>query len=507
MWLGNLNNYNVGQSRARCWWVVNALGGPDETPRLMSRSLATLRIELHGNRIATSLKLQREFENRLCGNADAVAVLHEHMRVWEHFRGPDPNALKLPSQTDLESAQHCTVAIRQYLDEAHGSTDDDDIRAFGPAIVKAVEGLSLVTWEAIRRENFWITPSGLYGAYPPKQFIIRRNIINVVLFLLVGELVKYAVFLLDRRAGEHEARRLRLDAIPQGDEDSQNQDDDNMEPQAESSRRDRFGLDLDDFMCKSPRTQVIMHLLQYRIYSRYCNRKEDYLFFNLFPIMRRPRNYARAVTLASEIHLDEMKTLLEMHYDTVHLEAFKSKKTVGRKSEYKVFNTVAQSHRKPLNQRTTLPQEFKRIFRSPADEGNWNRLSEFKDLLLRIAQGETQIIITAEQANKLANAIGTKEDNDNLNEIEKGIIPGVPEGSRITSPALVGEHLKSSSRKKQFADRVRNEGDIIVLTRPFESKNKPLVDNFVIEIASDTTWKKLKKSPNPEPTFDKMLIC
>ena len=252
------------------------LGEPDEAPRLMSRSLATLRIELHGNRVATSLKLQREFENRLCGNADAVAVLHEHMRVWEHFRGPDPNALKQPSQTDMESAQHCTIAIRQYLDEAHGSTDDDDIRAFGPAIVKAVEGLSLVTWEAIRRENFWITPSGVYGAYPPKQFILHRDIISVVLFSLPGELVKSAVFLLDRRVGDDEARRLRIDAIPQGDEDSQNQDDDDMAPQAQSSRRDRFGLDLDDFMCKSPRSQIIMNLLQYRIDFRYCNKQNEY---------------------------------------------------------------------------------------------------------------------------------------------------------------------------------------------------------------------------------------
>ena len=226
----------------------------------------------------------------------------------------------------------------------------------------------------------------------------------------------------------------------------------------------------------------------------------------IFPSLRRPRNYARAVALASEIHLDEMKTLLEMHYDTVHLEAFKSKKTVGRKSELKVFNAVAQSHRKPLNQRTTLPQEFKRIFRSPADEGNWNRISEFKDLLLRTAQGETQIIITAEQANKLANAIETKEDNDNLTDIKKDIIPGVPGGSCITSPALVGKNRKSSSGKKQLADRVRNSSEISVLARPLGSKNKPLVDDFVIEMAKDATWKELKKSP-PKPTFDKMLIC
>ncbi len=56
-----------------------------------------------------------------------------------------------------------------------------------------------------------------------------------------------------------------------------------------------------------------------------------------------------------------------MHYDDVHIEKFRGKKTVPRRpGEYKVFQSVAQAHRKQLCQRVALPKAVKGILRCPA---------------------------------------------------------------------------------------------------------------------------------------------
>ena len=56
-----------------------------------------------------------------------------------------------------------------------------------------------------------------------------------------------------------------------------------------------------------------------------------------------------------------------MHYDDVHIEKFRGKKKVpSRAGEYKVFQSVAQAHRKQLCQRVALPNAVKAILRCPA---------------------------------------------------------------------------------------------------------------------------------------------
>ena len=60
----------------------------------------------------------------------------------------------------------------------------------------------------------------------------------------------------------------------------------------------------------------------------------------------------KAVQIASWIHIDEMRTLLELHYDDVHFARWKRKdnKAPSRKGEYTVLSEVAQAYRsKPIN--------------------------------------------------------------------------------------------------------------------------------------------------------------
>ena len=64
-------------------------------------------------------------------------------------------------------------------------------------------------------------------------------------------------------------------------------------------------------------------------------------------------------------------TLLELHYDQLHLEKYLALGKSGNKrrtSEYKVFSSIAQAHRLKLCQRISLPDSIKQIFRQPSHE-------------------------------------------------------------------------------------------------------------------------------------------
>ena len=53
--------------------------------------------------------------------------------------------------------------------------------------------------------------------------------------------------------------------------------------------------------------------------------------------------------MASEVHINEMRTLLELHYDAVHIADWRAKfdetkrKMPGRKGEFKVFQSVVDA--------------------------------------------------------------------------------------------------------------------------------------------------------------------
>ena len=141
-----------------------------------------------------------------------------------------------------------------------------------------------------------------------------------------------------------------------------------------------------------------------------------------------------AVKIASWIQVDEMRTLLEIHYDQaffvclssfsvslscaiplpirphirnrshptknqVHLQRYLALGKSGQKrrtSEYIVFRSVAQSYRMKLCQRIELPESIKSIFTCPAHETKLDRLEEARLAIARIIQGEREIVIESE---------------------------------------------------------------------------------------------------------------
>ena len=283
-----------------CWWIVNRSEDKMEAPRLLSRSLLCLRLELAADRCASSLKLKLEWEKRILKNSRAVGVLHHHRNLWNHVAGPDPEDLLQPSSASLDEAKKASQCLQELI---HMQNDEqNDQKDFSEKIVKAVDSIKQVSWDAIRKEKFSMTPVGLFD-----------------------EMVRNAEARLNRQAGEAERRKQRLAAIDKPEIDD-------TATEVHPDCIDRFGLNLDEFKSKSS---------------------------------RKPCNWQRAVIMASEIHLDEMRTLLELHYDDVHMNKWKHEnKKCTRDGSYKIFHSVAQTHRKRLNQKITLPKKSKMYCKS-----------------------------------------------------------------------------------------------------------------------------------------------
>ena len=105
-----------------------------------------------------------------------------------------------------------------------------------------------------------------------------------------------------------------------------------------------------------------------------------------------------------------MRTLLEIHYDSVHFERWKKRdgKAPLRRSEYHVFTSTINAHRKKLCQRLALPKDVKSILQVPRHEDDPHKLEELRGVILREVDGEEVLLVdTKAQAETIARAIKT----------------------------------------------------------------------------------------------------
>ena len=424
-----------------CWWIVNPSEDKAQKPRLLSRSLVCLRLELYAKRCASSLKLKLEWERRLVENARGVDVLHRHQFLWKGVAGPDPDELRQPSSMTLDAAREASQCLQELIHTGGGK--QDDLQKYGEQVIKAVEAIKLVAWDAIHKEKFWLTPSGLFD-----------------------ELVSNAETQLNRHAGEVERRRQRLAAAtadePENDENSKVLPD----------RVDRFGLNLDEFKNKSS---------------------------------RKPWKWKRCVEMASEIHLDEMRTLLELHYDDVHIAKWKHRhKIQARDSKFKVFSAVAETHRKRLTQKIVLPREIKDILQKPEDELDWNKLHELQLAIKGIVEDKQEVSLTAEEAEAVATAI-EHNGSDDADKVGPG--SKLPQGSRVDISVSKQGGTKSKKLKKKTADVARTRETIVVRMRPVDSNLAPPLD----DVGKAMLTKHIRKfaddlALSKEQLFDKMMV-
>ena len=290
-----------------CWFVTNA-GVEDKTlkPNFLFRSLATLKVHLKNTRVATSRKIKDEYEYRKDKNREAVAVLEANLQMWTLVGGPCVEYLTEPSDEALalaHKAKEVLLRIRAQEDAP------DNAAQIASDMIMAVNNLTSIDFERIRKEKFPLTPEMLFEGFVKNM----KDLHN------------------ERKLTAEDSRRQKW--LSTGASEVE-EDDGNIANFARTGA-DRFGCDPDAFSRPSSR--------------------------------QKPKGFATAVVKASLVHIDEMRTLLEMHYDDLHLAKHLRQMqgrdeedrvvTKRRKSDYKVFRSVVNAHKRRLCQRINLPEQ------------------------------------------------------------------------------------------------------------------------------------------------------
>ena len=211
-------------------------------------------------------------ERRQDTNARAVVVLMNNLHLWNHVDGVAPeDELLNPSEIGLLAAKDSCHALARLVED-YGD-NHNELAIYVKEITEAVSSIQLLSWESIRVDRFSLTPPELYY-----------------------EIVANAQAHLDRRDEEAARRRARLagmpEAVPEAEgaanttitQEAERQDDDDY---ARLLPEDRFQIDID---------------AEFKGFTAADGRVRG---------VKRPANWQRAVDLASEVLVSEMRTLLE----------------------------------------------------------------------------------------------------------------------------------------------------------------------------------------------------
>ena len=238
---------------------------------------------------------------------------------------------------------------------------------------------------------------------------------------------------------------------------------------------------------------------------------------------RMPHGWAKAVHTASLIHIDEMRTLLEMHYDDAHFEKYReqeAKKLPKRKTEHNVFKKAISLHRKRLCQRIDLPEHVKAVLRTPDDENCWSRLEMLRGAVARTTLGERSVeVIDEEMASSIADALERSRQGRCVKAFVDEVGPGspyVPEGSRLLITVKGGPSRRSFvENRSAIATAVRKMAGktLPVHTRPVGTIRTPPMDDFAMALLRNPKDLTLQKAAAEEglktkaDTLDRMLLC
>ena len=86
-----------------------------------------------------------------------------------------------------------------------------------------------------------------------------------------------------------------------------------------------------------------------------------------------------------------------------------------------VFSSVAQAHRKKLNQSLRLPDSVKAILQCPEDELSWRGLENLRRAICRTIQGECEVSFdNRNEIDKLAEAIESCKSAKFADEVGAG---------------------------------------------------------------------------------------
>ena len=213
---------------------------------------------------------------------------------------------------------------------------------------------------------------------------------------------------------------------------------------------------------------------------------------------RRFSHWEETLKSVNEVLIDEMLTLLELHYEDVSTEKHKRSTTI--------FGPAAIAHRKKLNQKLILPARVKEIMQCPKDETNIRKLDLLLNAIRREIEGEISIyLISEDDVDEIARAIAQCESQF-YDEVGSG--SRIPKGSRLIIEAQ-SSNVKTSRKKVTEILRSLEVGQTIqVKTRPLGTSRQPPLDTFGREIMRTPykTTRQLMRDDTIEEIRDKLLL-
>ena len=110
--------------------------------KLVCRSAACTRLELHQSRLATSSRLRAEWDRRLEKNAVVVDVLNSNRRLWLSAGGEEPDTLISPTEISIDRCNKTVETLHAML-RKHGAQGGLD--SFVQDIEVAVKMMKVVS--------------------------------------------------------------------------------------------------------------------------------------------------------------------------------------------------------------------------------------------------------------------------------------------------------------------------------------------------------------------------
>ncbi len=166
-----------------------------------------------------------------------------------------------------------------------------------------------------------------------------------------------------------------------------------------------------------------------------------------------------------------------------------------------MFQSVAQAHRKRLNQRLALPKIVKDTLQKPKDEDSIEKLEQLRRTVMLLVEGEECVHIgSQEEADAIANAIERCQRDDFPDEVGAGC-ELLPVGARV--------QVDDAKTKSEVIARVKGMGNewVRVLTRPFGTPRAPITDEFCGTLASKSVQDIVDSGLSKEKMLDGMLLC
>ena len=224
--------------------------------------------------------------------------------------------------------------------------------------------------------------------------------------------------------------------------------------------------------------------------------------------MRRQKKqlqWKRTVKISEWVHIDEMRTLLEIHYDAVHFHRWKDKhgKAPNRKGEFHVFNSTINAHRKRLCQRLQLPEQVKNILEAPRDEDDVDKLEELRKMIVKEIEGHEEVLLeTTAHVESIARSVEECKRTAFVDELGLDC-QDLPAGSRV----VLNKQLADKASVVAAIRQMQPNDHIEILTRPFGTARSPPVDAFGKKLSGGTEVTELLQTLEKPQILDKMLLC